>query len=290
MTGTIPVSVLVAVRNEAKNIGKCLASLAWADEVVVVDSFSTDGTQRLAQELGAQVIQFEYRGGYPKKRQWALDNFKFRNEWVLLLDADEEVTPALAEEISIAIRRQDFNAWYIVKHFHFLGRRFRYGGFSHAAVLLVRLGKARFETLLENDPSGFDMEVHERMHIEGGVGTLRHRLIHQDFKGLSAYLERHNRYSTWEAQIRMNQSMGAHGQGEIDARLFGNPQERRRFLKRVVNALPFEGALWFFYHYFFRFGFLEGRAGLIAAQIRRAHFENVRAKLFELKLRQGKRQ
>jgi len=280
----VPLTVLVAVKNESKNIGKCLASVAWADQVVVVDSHSTDGTDTIARQFGSEVLQFNYSGGYPKKRQWALEHAALKNDWILLLDADEEVTNALAAEIAAAISAARCSAWYIVKEFHFLGRRFRFGGFSHAAILLIRRGQARFETLLENDPSGLDMEVHERLHVDGLVGVLHNGLVHKDFKGLEAYIDRHNRYSTWEARLRMNLIEGVSSEGQIQARLFGNPQERRRFLKSVATAVPFESTLWFLYHYIWRLGFLEGRAGLIAARIRRAHFENVRAKVYELQL------
>ena len=98
---------------------------------------------------------------------------------------------------------QDSCAAYLVtKGFHFLGRRFRFGGFSHAAVLLFRTGQAKFETLLADSCDGLDMEVHERLIVRGTIGRIRTPLVHEDFKGLEAYLSRHNRYSTWEARIR----------------------------------------------------------------------------------------
>ena len=96
----VPVSVLIATRNEAENIDRCLAALHdWADEIVVVDSQSEDGTIDIAQSFGATVIQFFYEGGWPKKRQWALNTYNFRNAWILLLDADEILQPAIKKEI-----------------------------------------------------------------------------------------------------------------------------------------------------------------------------------------------
>src|SRR5271157_5190970 len=94
-----PVSVIVPVKNEAENLKRCLPALAWADEVFVVDSQSTDETQRVAERLGARVVQFHFNGRYPKKKNWALDSLPLRNEWVLIVDADEVVVPELAEEI-----------------------------------------------------------------------------------------------------------------------------------------------------------------------------------------------
>ncbi|AWM40072.1 Glycosyl transferase family 2 [Gemmata obscuriglobus] len=281
---TLPVTVVVAVRNEEINIRKCLTALGPARRVIVADSHSTDRTAAVATELGAEVVQFRYTGGYPKKRQWVLDTVPIATEWVLFLDADEEVPPALWDEIRAAVADpQAPNGFLIVKGFHFLGRRFRFGGFSFAAVLLVRLGRARFERLVDDATTALDMEVHERVIVDGAVGTLRTPLIHDDFKGLNAYLDRHNKYSTWEAKLRHTfLTTGRYGDAPIAPRLFGNAQERRRFLKRWVLRLPCESLIWFAYHYFVRLGFLEGRPGLVASRIRADYIAAVRAKMYEL--------
>ena len=237
------------------------------------------------------MVQFRYAGGYPKKRQWALDHLDIETEWVLLVDADEIVPPALWQEIAGSIADPGCaDAYLITKGFHFLGRRFRFGGFSHDAILLFRAGKARFENLGDDLPSDLDMEVHERLLTGGRIGRLRTPLIHEDFKGLEAYIDRHNRYSTWEAHLRNRfLTTGRWGDEPIRANVFGNVQERRRFLKLVAMHVPFESQLWFVYHYLVRFGLLEGRAGLIASRIRAHHFFQVRAKLFELRKESGKR-
>src|SRR3954470_18002701 len=95
-----PVSVIVPVKNEAENLRRCLPALEWADEVFVVDSQSSDETAVVAREHGATVVQFHFSGTYPKKKNWALENLPFRNDWVLIVDADEIVVPELAEEIA----------------------------------------------------------------------------------------------------------------------------------------------------------------------------------------------
>src|SRR5438067_11846100 len=93
-----PVSVIVPVKNEAENLRRCLPALAWADEVFVVDSQSSDDTADVAVAHGAHVVQFHFNGSFPKKKNWALENLQFRNEWVLFVDADEVVVPELAAE------------------------------------------------------------------------------------------------------------------------------------------------------------------------------------------------
>jgi glycosyltransferase involved in cell wall biosynthesis len=286
---TLPLTVLVAAKNEEANLARCLASLRSAQRVVVLDSHSTDRTAAIAASAGAEVVQFDYLGGYPKKRQWALDHLDIGTPWILLLDADEVVPTELLDEIGSAIGGSaPGDAFLITKGFHFLGKRFRFGGFSFAAVLLFRRGKARFEQVegeCGKAEHGLDMEVHERLIVDGTIGRLRTPLIHEDFKGLQAYIDRHNRYSTWEAAVRRAYlQTGKYGADTIRPRLFGNTQERRRFLKTLVMRLPFESWLWFFYHYVLKLGFLEGRRGLIACQIRASYISQCRAKMYEMSL------
>jgi glycosyltransferase involved in cell wall biosynthesis len=281
-----PITVLIAVKNEAANIARCLSALSPAERILVIDSQSSDRTDQISRDFGAEVFQFEYGGGYPKKRQWALDHIPINTDWVLLLDADEVVPPELWEEIDKAISRKNAaDAYLITKGFHFLGKRFRFGGFSHDAVLLFRQGKATFERLFAGPSEAQDMEVHERLLVNGAIRKLKTSLIHEDAKGLEAYIARHNFYSTWEARQRFNYLVtGSWGEASVRPRLLGNTQERRRWLKKFILFLPCEPLLWFTYHFFFRFGFLEGRAGLIASQLRARHFSHVRAKLYELQL------
>lgn len=111
--------------------------------------------------------------------------------------------------------------------------RFRHGGFSHMAVLLFRTGRAHFEHLLDDTPDGLDMEIHERLVVLGRIGRLRTPLIHEDFKGLEAYITRHNKYSTWEARLRYQYlTTGRYGEDTIKPRLLGNSQKLEGALLR----------------------------------------------------------
>lgn len=286
----LPITVLLAAKNEAINLPRCLAALSPASRVVVLDSHSTDATADIALAHGAEVVQFDYHGGYPKKRQWALENLSIDTPWVFLLDADEVVPTALWRVVEQSIFSTAApDAFLITKDFHFLGQRMKHGGFSHAAVLLFRTGKARFERLFNDVVDGLDMEIHERVIVDGRIGRIAEPLIHEDFKGLEAYIARHNKYSTWEARLRHTYlTSGHYGEETIQPRFFGNPQERRRFLKALIIRLPLEHWLWFAWHYFIRLGFLEGRPGLIACQIRASYIAQVRAKIFELETKGAK--
>jgi glycosyltransferase involved in cell wall biosynthesis len=284
VTEKIPVTVIVATKNEKLNIRKCLSALTPASRVVVADSNSADGTAEIARSMGVEVVQFTYQGGYPKKRQWALETVGISTPWVLLLDADEVVPEALWDEIGRAIAGPGPWAGYLVtKGFHFLGKGFKFGGFSHSTVLLFRTGVARFEHVLDEPADAPDMEIHERVIVDGPIGRLRTALVHEDLKGLEAYLARHNAYSTWEARVRRRYlETRSFGPQAVKPRLFGDTQQRRRFLKLLAARVPCEPLLWFLYHYVARLGFLEGRAGLIACRIRSQYISQVRAKMYEL--------
>jgi len=281
----LPITVILATKNEEANIVRCISALASVERIMVINSNSDDKTARLATEHGAEVFRFDYQGGYPKKRQWAMDNLPIHTQWILLLDADEFVPNELWAEVRIAIGRHDVNAFLIKKSFHFMGKRFRFGGFSHSAVLLFRKGRARFEHVLDELSDALDMEVHERLVVDGKIASLKTPLIHDDCKGLEAYIDRHNKYSTWEAKVRFQfLKTGAWGKDPVQQKILGNVQERRRLLKSIICYLPFEHICWFVYHYIIRLGFLEGRRGLIACRIRSNYIADVRAKIYEMKV------
>src|SRR5689334_18922445 len=141
----LPLTIIVAARNEAHNLPRCLESLSCAAEIYVIDSQSTDATVQIAESYGAHVVQFHYQGGWPKKRQWAMESLALVNEWILLVDADEALTPALAAEIRDAIQDSSRDGYYIPLRMFFLGRELRHSGASFYKLCLFRRGKGRFE-------------------------------------------------------------------------------------------------------------------------------------------------
>lgn len=290
MKSKLPISILISTKNEEKNISKCILSCSPADEIIVVDSNSNDSTSVISENLGAKVINFNWNGLYPKKRQWAIDNLNFKNDWILLLDADEEVTDKLWKELEHSVSNAAvYSAYTIKKEFHFLGKKMRFGGFSHSAVLLIKKDKAKFENLNNSLLSGFDMEVHERIHIDGKIGKIKNKIVHKDFKNLEAYIDRHNKYSTWEAELRYKYfNSGSYGKYSVKPSFFGNVQQVRRSLKKIAIKIPFEWKFWFTYHFIFCLGFLEGRRGLIASQLRSSYIRDVRSKIYELRLMEKK--
>ena len=283
----LPISIIIAVKNEYLNLKKSLPKLKFAERIILVDSESTDSTQKLAKIYSVELVQFKYKKKGLKKRQWALNSLNIKSKWIMLIDADEIISKNLRNEIqNIILSNNSYDAYMIKKDFHFLGKRMAFGGFSFDAVVLFKKGKAKFEQILDDDTSGLDMEVHERMIVKGKIGKLKNYLIHQDFKNLQSYLSKHNYYSSWKAHVRIKYYFHKNDDPEIlKPNLFGNTQERRRWLDKLFHHIPFEHWIWFVYHYFLRLGFLEGRRGLIACRIRANYIADVNAKVYEYNLK-----
>jgi glycosyltransferase involved in cell wall biosynthesis len=277
----LPVSVVLPVLNEEENLPAALASVSWADEVVVVDSGSTDRTTQMAVEAGATVVPFKYTGRGPRKKAWLLANLKPRNTWTLLLDADERVPEALRDEIAAAITRDDFDGWYVDREFVFMGRRLRC--FSpNWNLRLFRYGHARIEDLgLAHLEGTGDNEIHEHVEIDGEVGYLGTPLLHDDYRGLTPWIDRHNRYATWEAHLYRRLRSEPIGVSPI-AFIRLDAFRRKRVLRRVWVRMPLRPLMRFFVWYVLRRGFLDGRAGFSFCVLMAYHEFVIGMKLREL--------
>jgi glycosyltransferase involved in cell wall biosynthesis len=279
---TLPVTVIIPVKDEARHLRTCLESLDGAGEIYVIDSASSDQSVEIARSFGAHVVQFHYRGGWPKKRQWALDVMPLQYEWVLLLDADESLPPALFSEIRAAICDPKVDGYYIGLDMFFLGRRLRHSGATFYKLLLFRRGKGRFECRSHRqDPSMCDMEVHEHVMVDGATEKLKHRLVHRNLDSLARYLHKHNEYSNWEALVWRTPDAPA---GALRPNLFGSQAERRRWLRKKFFRLPGSPWLLFLYRYVLRGGFLDGIPGLIYCGFQGIQFFQIKAKIYEAKL------
>src|ERR1700719_540951 len=194
-TVKLPVSVIVAARNEERHLPSCLAALRDAGEVYVIDSQSSDATPEVARNFGATVVQFHYRGGWPKKRQWAIETLPLAYDWILLLDADEALTPELSEEIRRAIENPNISGYYISLRMYFLDRLLRHGGAGFWKLSLFRRGKGGYECRLKDqDASMADMEVHEHVVVEGRTAKLKAPVLHHNYSSLSHYIQKNDAY------------------------------------------------------------------------------------------------
>lgn len=286
----IPVSVLIPAKNEESNLPACLESVARADEVFVVDSQSSDRSIEISTNHGANVVQFYFNGRWPKKKNWSLDNLPFRNEWVLIVDCDERITPELWDEIASVIQDPNYNGYYLNRRVFFLGQWIRYGGkYPDWNLRLFKHKSGRYENLNTEDiPNTGDNEVHEHVILDGKVGYLKNDMLHIDFRDIYHWLERHNRYSNWEARVYYNILTGNDESGTIGANLFGDAVQRKRFLKKIWVKLPFKPLLRFILFYFIRLGFLDGKAGYIYGRLLSQYEYQIGVKLYELRQFGGK--
>jgi glycosyltransferase involved in cell wall biosynthesis len=280
----LPVSVLIPAKNEEENLPACLASVSRADEVFVVDSQSSDRSEEIAKSHGAHVVQFHFNGRWPKKKNWSLENLPFRNEWVLIVDCDERITPELWDEIAEAINNSEYAGYYINRRVFFLGTWIRHGGkYPDWNLRLFRHQKGRYENLnTEEIRNTGDNEVHEHVVLQGKVGYLKQDMDHIDFRDLYHWLERHNRYSNWEARVYYNLLTGMGEGGTIGANLFGDSVQRKRFLKKIWVRLPFKPFIRFILFYFIQLGFLDGKAGYIYGRLLSQYEYQIGVKLYEL--------
>jgi glycosyltransferase involved in cell wall biosynthesis len=250
-----PPSVLVLTKDEEVNIAACLECLLFSDDIVVLDSFSSDRTCEIAAKYpNVRVIQRKF-DTWSKHSNWALDNIEFRNPWVYYSDADERVTPELQQEILREINRAEQpNAAFRLRYKNmFMDKWVKRGGMYPVWIIrLFKPDKIRYE----------DREVNAHPVVQGTLGDLREHFIHYSFnKGLLPWLHKHNSYSTMEANeaVRVRQeSLMVAVRKVTGAKNWG---DRRRAIKNLSFYVPFRNLARFFYMYFFRLGFLDGRAG-----------------------------
>ena len=260
----VPVSILIPIKNEASNLLRCLQSVAWADDVFVVDSASTDGSRRIAQEQGARVVQFNFKGTWPKKKNWALENLPFKYEWVFILDADE-VLPGEAQAELRAIAADPTHpvaGYWINRRFMFMGKWLKHAYYPNWNLRFFKHRLGRYEKLTNIDTYSGDNEVHEHVIVQGETAFLKCEMDHYAFPSVEVFVEKHNRYSNWESRVALDRYLQASG-----SRLQkGNVGIRRR-LKQLSHRLPCREWLRFLYVYVWQRGFLDGREGYYFARL-----------------------
>lgn len=271
---SLPVSAIIMTKDEANNIGKCIESLGGVAEIFVVDSGSTDGTQQIASDLGARVVNFRWNGQYPKKKQWCLENLPFRNDWVFYVDADEEATPELLREIRERVDKPTASGYFVGYDYLFDGKILRHGQRAYKLVLFDR-HRGRFEPYDDLDASNmWEVEGHYQPVIDGPVATLKSPMLHKDHDSLYHYFDRHNRYSDWEAVVRSRNQYATGAESQLSG---------RGRMKEIFDRLPLKAPAAFAYSYFLKLGFLDGRAGLNFALARAFYYWQIDIKSEELR-------
>jgi glycosyltransferase involved in cell wall biosynthesis len=273
----VSVSVLILTLNEEINIGECLESLSWCDDIVVLDSMSTDGTRAIAEGLGARVVTRAF-DNWSAHQNWAVANIEFRYPWVLYLDADERCPSDLRDEVLRCARQRGTEAAFRLRRKdYFMGQWLKHAQlYPTWLVRLFRPDRIRYERL-----------VNPVAIVDGPIGEIGAHIIHYPFShGVSHWIARHNRYSDMEAveaaKVRVPPDATSAAGVTVWSR---DPNERRRALKDIFFRMPARPLVKFIYYYAWRRGFLDGRAGFTYATLQAIYEYMIACKGAELERR-----
>jgi len=267
------VSILILTLNEEMNLPRCLESLKWCDEVVVLDSYSSDQTASIAASHNVRFVQRAF-DDYANQRNYGLNEIEYKHEWILMVDADEVVPQNLAEEIgSLTDDNTNVAIYRMCRKDFFMGKWIKHSsGYPTWFGRLVRKGKVRVERA-----------INEEYHTSGETGYLRGHLAHYPFnKGFQDWLNKHNRYSTMEAQYLVSEGGTKR---ELSGLFRRDPVKRRKAIKDLVYSIPARPVLMFCGLYFLRLGFLDGGAGLRFCILRSFYEYMIDCKIKEIRLR-----
>ena len=241
------ISILVPTFNEEKNIRECLESVKWADEIVIVDSYSSDNTLKIARDYTEKILQHKYINSASQKN-WAIPQLS--NEWSMIVDSDERVTPELKDEIvGILVDGTEHDGFYIYRRNHFLGKEIKHCGWNKDKCLrLFRKGKGKYQ----------DREVHADIILDGKVGFLKNKLLHYTFDSFEQYLKKWDRYTSWASIDRGKKTKYVHWHHLILRPLW-------RFIRQ----------------YIFKLGFLDGKEGYMICKLAAMSVFMKYAKLWE---------
>lgn len=253
----IDLSIIILTHNEEKHIERCIKSaFPVAKEIFVVDSFSTDKTVEIAESLGARVYTHKWENNHAKQLNWGLENCPITTQWVMRMDSDEYLTPELQDEITQKLSTLDESVCgvYMKRRVFFMGRWIKHGGYYPTWLLRIwRHKKAICEQR--------NMDEHIKL-LEGRAINFEHDLIDDNLNDLTWWTQKHNNYATREAMDILEWRENRDG---IEPRLFGAQEQKKRWLKERYLGLPLfvRPCLYFVYRYVVKFGFLDGKEGLI---------------------------
>lgn len=266
----IEVTVVIPVKNEESIIELCLDSLQGFADIVVVDSGSTDRTLEIAKKFYVNILNFDWNGQFPKKRNWVLQNYSFLTDWVLFLDADEILTDKFKEVIVSAIQDLSIVGYWLRYDNYFQGKLLKYG-VPMKKLALFRVGSGEYEKIDEKCWSKLDMEIHEHPILSGKVGQIKESIIHYDYRGMHNYIAKHNEYSSWEARRYF----------ELSQSNFDKLTRRQKIKYQHLNTIWW-APVYFFVSYFIKLGFLDGRQGFIFSLLKAIYFFEISCKIREI--------
>ena len=245
------VTVIIPVKNDFENLKLCLDRLDSFENVVVLDSQSSDGTAEYCGSKGVRVLQFEWNGKYPKKRNWYLLNHKIETDWVLFLDSDEYLTDEFIDELSTKITKTQHVGFWLNYTTYYRNQKLRFG-VPQRKLALFRPTAGVYERIEENAWSKFDMEIHEHPVLAGSTGSFKSSIEHNDYKRINHFVTKHTEYASWEARRY-------HDLQKDKERNYLSTRQKMKYQLIKTSIIPI---IYFLYSYVIRLGIFDGRAGL----------------------------
>lgn len=286
MDNKLSLSIIILTFNEEIHIERCIKSLLpFSSQIFIIDSYSTDNTVEIAKSLGATVLLNKWPGNHALQFQWGLDNCPLKTEWIMKMDSDEYVLPELAVEIkdTLISLDDDISGIYIKRQVYFMGKWIKQGGYYPTWLLRIwRLDKGRMEQRW--------MDEHIKLS-SGKTVQFKHDLVDDNKNNLTWWTEKHNHYATREAADILNTIYSFKSYDDIEPRLTGTQEQRKRWLKIRYAYLPLflRPFLYFSWRYFFKLGFLDGKLGLVWHFLQGAWYRFlVDAKINEIYFKAGK--
>ncbi|MGH8050666.1 MAG: glycosyltransferase family 2 protein [Arenimonas sp.] len=273
MTTSVPVSVMIFTLNEQIHLPACLDALSWCDDVIVVDSFSTDATQTICESRGARFFQNKF-DGFGHQRNWALDNTSPKYQWILILDADERVTPALVQEMARVAETDTENtgAYQLRRRFYMWGRWLRHSSlYPTWVVRFIRLGRVRY----------VNRGHAETQEVQGDIGNLENDLIDENLKGIDEWFDRQNRYASKEAEFELEREKDGLKISEVFS---SDALVGRAAVKRLAGKMPARGLIYFLYSYVFRLGLLDGKPGFVFCMMKAWYQSQIAMKKYDSRM------
>lgn len=266
------VSVMIFTLNEEIHLPHCLNSLKWCNDIIVVDSYSSDRTEEICRNNGVRFFQNKFEG-FGTQRNWAIDNTNPKYDWILVLDADERVPDELAREIAEIARKnpQSVGAYRIRRRFYMWGRWLKYSSLYPTWVV-------RF---IHKDRVRYISRGHaETQVVKGEIRELKNDLIDENLKGIDEWFERQNRYAAKDAEYELEQESKS---ARISDLLSNDPLVKRAAMKRLAVRMPGRPLWYFLYSYIIRKGFLDGRDGYEFCRMKAIYHQMICVKKYDLR-------
>lgn len=276
MGSKLDLTIALPVKNEEKNLLGCLQAIGndFATHLVIIDSGSTDATIDIAKSQGVSIVNFNWDGKFPKKRNWFLRHYDLQTKWILFLDADEYITEDFKTELRQKITTSNKVGFWLNYTIYFMGKKLK-GGYPLNKLALFQVGAGEYEKIDEDKWSNLDMEIHEHPILKGEIGHIKSKIDHRDFRGVSHYMAKHNEYASWEAYRYMK----TYNSKEAKAKWTWKQKIKYKLMRSSLI-----GPVYFFGSFFFYGGWKDGATGFAFAILKMSYFTQIYCKIKELSI------